>query len=62
MAMHKLRITQVTRVERSIEIEVEAGTLQEAIELQQESDAPSAGDPRWKTDRDELMNEEVEAA
>ena len=40
MPKFKLRIVQVLRVERYCDVEVEAATLQEAIELQSESDAP----------------------
>lgn len=62
MALHKIRITQVTRVEKSIVIDVEADSLEEAIEIQQEEDAPDHDDKRWTVDRNDLQNEEVTAA
>ena len=62
MAMHKLRIVQVGRVEREIVIEVEAESVEDAVEKQQESDAPPLDDPRWKLTVNELMNEEVTPA
>jgi hypothetical protein len=62
MATHKVRITQVSRVERSIVVDVEADSIEEAIEMQQESDAPPLDDPRWTIDSSDLKNEEVEAA
>ena len=62
MPMHSVRITQTTRVERSIVIEVEADTIEDAIEKQGKADAPALSDPRWTTDRDELQNEDVMAA
>ena len=62
MPKHKIRITQVTRVERSITIDVEADTIEDAVELQQGSDSPATGDPRWTVDREDLENEEVAPA
>jgi hypothetical protein len=62
MPMQKIRITQVTRVERSIVIDVEAATMDEAVEKQSESEAPGHDDPRWTVDRDSLENETVEPA
>lgn len=61
MTIHRIRISQVTRVERSIVVEVEAETMEAAIEMTEESDSPS-NDAGWTVDRDELQNEEVEAA
>lgn len=62
MPMHKVRITQVTRVERSILVDVEADTIEDAVEKQEGADAPSLTDPRWTVDRDDLENEEVTPA
>lgn len=59
---HSIRITQVTRVERSIVVEVEADSIEEAIERQQEEEAPDHSDARWTVDRDDLQNEDVTAA
>lgn len=60
MGTHRIKITQVTRVERSIVIDVEADTLEDALE--QEADVPNVDDPRWTVERDSLENEEVTAA
>lgn len=54
----KLDVTQVCRVERTITVEVEATSLDEAIEIQQKSDAPAYDDPCWVIHPD-LMHEEV---
>ena len=60
MAMHKIKITQTIRMERSIVIEVEADSLEEAIESQQASEAPADVNPGWSTIAYNLVNEDVE--
>lgn len=62
MPKHRIRIIQVTRVERSIVVDVEADSIEAAIEAQAESEAPSLDDSRWETISDSLENEEVTAA
>jgi hypothetical protein len=62
MPMHKVRISQTTRVERSIVIDVEADTLADAVEKQSESEAPALDDPRWTVDSDSLEHEAVDPA
>lgn len=62
MPIHTVKITQVARVERSILVAVEADTIEDAIEKQQGSDAPSLTNPSWSHDRDDLENEVVEPA
>ena len=62
MAKHKVRITQVSRVERSITVEVEAETMEEAVEKQDGDAAPPLSDPRWTVESDDLQNETVEPA
>ena len=54
----KLAVTQVCRVERITAVEVEADSLEDAIEIQQESDAPAYDDPCW-VEHVDLMHEEI---
>lgn len=63
MARHRIRIIQVFRTTRSIEIEVEADDEHEAREGISSGaiDTPEFDDPRWQTGWD-LQNEEVEPA
>lgn len=60
MARHRIRIIQVFRTTRSIEIEVEADDEHDAREGMSSGAiyAPDFGDPRWQTGWD-LQNEEV---
>ena len=60
MARHRIRIIQVFRTTRSIEIEVEADDEYDACEGMSSGaiDAPDFDDPRWQTGWD-LQNEEV---
>jgi len=60
MPKHKLLIVQVLRVERHIVVDVEADTLDAAIECQENDDAPPYEDPGW-VGRVDLENETVEA-
>jgi len=57
---HKVRVIQVYQVEREITVEVEAPTLEEAIDIQMMSDAPSE-ELDWRYEW-RLQNEEVEPA
>lgn len=59
-SMHKVRIVQVTRVERSIIIDVEGDTPEDAVDMQSSAESPGADDPRWVVERDTLENETVE--
>lgn len=64
---HKVKMIQVLRVETSTIIEVEAETVEDAIEAIQtgEIDLPSASDDLrhcWTVDRSSLENEEYEPA
>ncbi|GAA4134646.1 hypothetical protein ACFFTN_13120 [Aminobacter aganoensis] len=63
MAMHRIRIVQVFKATRIIEIEVEAEDQDEAIEVVSSGaiDTPHFDDPHWNTGWD-LQNEEVEPA
>lgn len=63
MAKHRIRIIQVFKTIRSIEIEVEADDENDALEGVSSGaiDTPEFDDPRWKTGWD-LRNEEVEPA
>ncbi len=63
MARHRIRIIQVFRTTRSIEIEVEADDEYDACEgvSSGATDAPDFDDPHWQTGWD-LRNEEVEPA
>ncbi|EXL04968.1 hypothetical protein [Aquamicrobium defluvii] len=63
MAKHRIRIVQVFKTIRSIEIEVEADDEQDAVEGLSSGaiDTPDFDDPRWLTGWD-LQNEEVEPA
>jgi hypothetical protein len=62
MAKFLVEVTQWFRVSRSIKLEIEASTLQEAIAKQEnEGDLPSFDDPRWETD-EELTDEQVYSA
>lgn len=63
MARHRIRIIQVFRTTRSIEIEVEADDEHDAREGVSSGaiDTPDFDDPRWQTGWD-LQNEEVEPA
>ncbi|WP_256754791.1 hypothetical protein [Mesorhizobium sp. Mes31] len=60
MARHRIRIIQVFRTTRSIEIEVEADDEHDAREGMSSGaiDTPDFDDPRWQTGWD-LQNEEV---
>lgn len=57
--MPRLKITQIFRVERSIIIDVDAPSLDVAIDQQMDADAPSSDDPRWQAHWT-LENEEIE--
>lgn len=59
MPIHKVKITQVSRVERSIIVDVEADSIEDAVIIQADDDAPGADDPRWITQSNSLENEEV---
>lgn len=48
MPEFNIRVSQVLRIERDIVVQVEAATAEEALELQEESDAPPNG-PEWET-------------
>lgn len=63
MARHRIRIIQVFRTTRSIEIEVEAEDEHDAREGVSSGaiDMPEFDNPNWKTCWD-LQNEEVEPA
>ncbi len=63
MARHRIRIIQVFRTTRSIEIEVEADDEYDACEGVSSGaiDTPDFDDRRWKATWD-LQNEEVEPA
>ncbi len=58
MTTYPIKIIQVFRVEREIIVDVEAESEDDAVELQQEEDAPSVDDPGWKSPWT-LENEEV---
>lgn len=60
MSRHRIRIVQVYRVERAIEIDVEADDLDWAIERMAsgDEDMPHHDDPRWLSGWD-LQNEDV---
>lgn len=60
--VHILKVTQVLRLEKSITVLVKADSLQEAIDIQTERDAPSYYDPRWHVARCDLENESVTQA
>lgn len=60
---HKVKVTQVLRVEKSTVIEVEADSMEDAIEAisSGEIDLPSASDDMgnvWIVDHSSLENEE----
>ncbi len=61
MARHRIRIIQVFKTIRSIEIEIEADDQDEALEgvCSGAVDTPDFDDPRWQTGWD-FQNEEVE--
>lgn len=61
MSTHRIRIIQVFKTTRSIEIDVEAEDEDQALEevLSGAVDTPDFDDPRWLTGWD-LQNEEVE--
>lgn len=61
MAKQRIRIIQVFKTVRSIEIEVEADDENDAVEAVSSGaiDTPEFDDPNWKTSWD-LQNEEVE--
>nr|WP_295468868.1 hypothetical protein [Mesorhizobium sp.] len=63
MGKHAIRITQVFKAVRTIEIEVEAADEYQAAKVVSSGaiDMPDFDDPRWKTGWD-LQNEEVEPA
>ncbi|MCB1470421.1 MAG: hypothetical protein KDK08_25470 [Rhizobiaceae bacterium] len=63
MGKHRIRIVQVFKATRVIEVEVEAEDEDEAVEKASSGaiDIPDFDDPRWKTGWD-LQNEEVEPA
>ncbi len=61
MPKFNVRIVQVFRAQRSITIEVEAESLDDAIDKQEEELSPAMDDPRWRTEWN-LMNEEVTPA
>jgi hypothetical protein len=57
---HQLIVRQVYRVVREIAVEVEAKDWTEAVDKQNDADAPAYDDPRW-VETKTLENEEVEA-
>lgn len=64
---HKVKVTQVLRVEKSTVIDVEAETMEDAIEAVSsgEIDLPSATDDLghvWTVEHSSLENEEYEPA
>jgi len=59
MPSFNVKVTQVYRVERSIVITRVADSIEEAVELQSEIEAPDYDDPGWREERT-LENEEVE--
>ena len=63
MSTHRIRIIQVFKTTRSIEIDVEAENEDHALEEVSSGgvDTPEFEDPRWLTGWD-LQNEEVEPA
>lgn len=63
MPKHRIRITQVFKAIRTIEIEVDAADEYQATEevASGDIDMLDFDDPRWKTGWD-LQNEEVEPA
>jgi len=61
MPTFNVRVRQVLRVDRFIILAIEADSLEDAIDLQSESDAPGEDDPRWVCVSD-LMNEVCDAA
>ena len=61
MRSHRVRVTQIFRVEREIVVCVEAQEVSAAIDLQTESEAPAFDDARWRSSWT-LENEEVVAA
>lgn len=63
MAKHRIRIIQVFKAIRTIEVEVEADDEHDAQEGISSGaiDTPEFDDPRWETVWD-LQNEEVELA
>jgi hypothetical protein len=58
---YRLRIKQTCRVQREIEIEVEAASLAQAIASQSADDDPPYDDPRW-VEYPDLVSSEVEDA
>lgn len=63
MSPHRIKITQVFKTTRSIEIDVEAVDEDHALEEVSSGavDTPDFDDPRWRTGW-VLQNEEVEPA
>lgn len=59
MPLHRLIVTQVYRTERRIVVEVEADTLEDAVDQQQQEDAPAYGNPSWR-ETVNLQSEEVD--
>lgn len=63
MGKHRIKIIQVFKATRMVEIDVDAENEDEAVENVASGaiDTPDFDDPRWKTGWD-LQNEEVEPA
>lgn len=61
MPMFKVKVTQVYRVEKFITVEVEAATIEDAIELMENSDAPCSSLGGWN-DHWDLQNDEIAKA
>ncbi len=61
MATHKVKITQVTRVEREITVEIEGESPELALEAADLMEAP-ANDAGWAVTRDDLMSQTEELA
>lgn len=58
MAKHRLKVTQVFRVEKWITLEIEAEDLADAIDVFEAGSAPCSSLPGW-TDRWDLQAEFV---
>ena len=61
MSRHWVRIVQGFSVRREIVVEVEADSLDAALDRQAESDAPDFDDPRWRS-KWSLRTEDIHAA
>lgn len=48
MQTYTVRLTQVVRQERTIDVVIEAASLEEAERIADEMDAPGASDPQWE--------------